>query len=291
MSRYVYSIVRCLPDPRTGEFVNIGAVAGDPVSGRWAIRQLSNTERIRRFAGGLALEAATSCLLAIGEEIDQNQAALLEDEVEPLDEDWLAKLHRDHRNVIQFSEPAPILANDPQEALAFVFDHLITDPVTPSKELHVTKYDLRRTLREAFKRAAIAEGLIRSKVEIFVGARVHTPIDFAIANGRVVQLAQTWSFRLAQVEDVPMKVKAWGYALERLRSGEEARVIDSDGRMSTIGPDVDLQVVIAPPQTPQQTDAFEEAQQVFQNLSAEVHDLAEVSAVTTRAAELAQTLR
>ncbi|MET7333846.1 DUF3037 domain-containing protein [Nonomuraea sp. NPDC005650] len=291
MSRYVYSIVRCLPDPRTGEFVNIGAIAGDPVTGRWAVRQVSNTERIPKFASGPALEAATSCLLALGEEIDQNQAALMEDEGEPLNEDWLAKLHRDHRNIVQFSEPAPILADDPQEALAFVFDQLIIDPVTPSKEPHVAKYVLRRSLREAFKQALIQESLIRTKVEIFVGARVHTPIDFAIANGRVVQLTQAWSFQLAQVEDVPMKVKAWGYALERLRRGEDARVIDSVGRTSTISPNVDLQVVIAPPQTRQQRDAFEEAQQVFQNLSAEVHDLSEVSAVSAKAAELAQTLR
>ncbi|MGI5269235.1 DUF3037 domain-containing protein [Nonomuraea sp. CA-218870] len=106
MSRFVYSIVRCLPDPHTGEFVNIGAVAVDPLAGRWAVRQLSDTDRIRKFVGGPALEAATSCLLALGEKSDQNQAALMEDEAEPLGEDWLAKPHRDHRNVAQFSEPA-----------------------------------------------------------------------------------------------------------------------------------------------------------------------------------------
>lgn len=290
MSRHVYSIVRCLPDPRTGEFVNIGAIAGDPDTGRWAIRQLSNTERIRRFAGGPALEVATSCLLALGEEIDRSHAAL-EDEGEPLGEGWLARLHRNHRNVVQFSEPAPILAGDPQEALAFVFDHLIIDPVAPSKEPHVTKYDLRRTLREAFRKAPIREDLVRAKVEIFVGQRVHAPVDFAIANGRAVQLTQAWSFQLAQVEDVPMKVKAWGYALERLRRGEEARVIDSVGQTSTINSDVDLHVVIAPPQTRQQREAFQEAQQVFQNLSADIHDLSDVTAVTTKAAELAQMLR
>jgi hypothetical protein len=36
------------------------------------------------------------------------------------------------------------------------------------------------------------------------------------------------------------------YALERLRRGEEARVIDSVGQTSTIDSDVDLHVVIAP---------------------------------------------
>ena len=50
MSRYLYSIIRCLPDPQTGEFVNVGVIAGDPATGDWAVRRLSNIERIRRFA-------------------------------------------------------------------------------------------------------------------------------------------------------------------------------------------------------------------------------------------------
>ncbi|WP_436760424.1 DUF3037 domain-containing protein [Streptosporangium sp. V21-05] len=55
MSRYIYSIVRCLPDPRTGEFVNVGAVAGDPDTGDWAVRRLSNTDRIKKFAPPAAI--------------------------------------------------------------------------------------------------------------------------------------------------------------------------------------------------------------------------------------------
>ena len=39
MGRYVYSLVRCVPDPRTGEFVNVGAIAGDPFTGDWSVRQ------------------------------------------------------------------------------------------------------------------------------------------------------------------------------------------------------------------------------------------------------------
>ncbi|MFC3983010.1 DUF3037 domain-containing protein [Streptosporangium jomthongense] len=290
MSRYVYSIVRCLPDPRTGEFVNVGAVAGDPVTGDWTIRQISNLDRARKFAGTAALETAISQLIHLDEEIDRSRTALLEDHGEPLGEEWLLKLHRDHRNVVQFSEPAPLLAHSAEEALAFVFEHLIIDPVSASKHPSVTKRDLHRDLREAFRAALISEEYIRAKVQIHVGARVHTPVDFAIANGRVVQLTQTWSFRLAQVEDVPLQVKAWGYALERLRRGEDARVIDSLGRTSTISPDVDLQVVIAPPETRKQTEAFEESQQVFDTLYAHVHSLDEVQAVTSRAAELAQAL-
>lgn len=290
MSRYIYSIVRCLPDPRTGEFVNVAAVAGDPITGDWSYRQLSNLERVRKFAGHSALQAALSCLLKVGDQIDENRVALLEDQAEPLAEEWLERLHHDHRNVVQFSPPAPLLAEDAEEALGLIFEQLLIDPVASHRPRGVTRHDLRRSLRDAFRQAAVADEYVRAKVQIHVGEKVHSPIDFAIANGRVVQLTQAWSFCLGQVDDVPMKVKAWGYALKELRGGVDSRVVDSIGRVSSIDSNVDLQVLVAPPETSDQAVAFEEAEQVFADVGAEVHVAYEVGQVGARAAELAQLL-
>ncbi|MFG1705884.1 DUF3037 domain-containing protein [Nonomuraea sp. M3C6] len=290
MSRYLYSIVRCLPDPKTGEFVNIGAIAGDPATGDWSLRQLSNLQRVRRFVDRPILETATGCLLKLYDEIERNQAALLEDAGEPLGEDWLDRLHHDYRNVVQFSAPAPVIADDAQDALAFVFDHLIVDPVESPKHRSVTRHALQSQLRKAYQEANIADHLVRSKVQLHVGARLQSPMDFAIANGRAVQLTQTWSFRLAQVDEVPDRVKSWGYAIGRFRDGEDARVVDAFGNVSRIAPDVDLEVVIAPPETPEEIKAYEEAEQVFENLRAEVHASQDVGAISARAAELARSL-
>jgi hypothetical protein len=88
-----------------------------------------------------------------------------------------------------------------------------------------------------------------------------------------------------------VEVKAWEYALERLRSGERAQVVDVDGRVSEISEDVDLQVVVVPPETAEQRDAFEEAQQVFSNLRAAVHPLEDVQAVADRAVDLVRRLK
>ncbi|AQZ60226.1 unnamed protein product [[Actinomadura] parvosata subsp. kistnae] len=290
MSRYIYSIVRCLPDPRTGEFVNIGAIAGDPTTGDWSLRQLSNLQRVRRFVDRPILETATGCLLKLYDEIERHQAALLEDTGEPLGEDWLERLHRDHRNIVQFSAPAPVIANDAQEALAFVFEHLIVDPVESPKHRSVTRHALQSQMRKAYQEAHLDERLVRAKVQLHVGAKLQSAMDFAIANGRVVQLTQTWSFRLAQVDEVPDRVKSWGYALGRFRDGEDARVVDALGNVSRIARDVDLEVVIAPPETPEETKAYEEAEQVFKNLGAEIHSSEDVAAISTKAAELAQSL-
>ncbi|MGJ6963129.1 hypothetical protein ACSDR0_14575 [Streptosporangium sp. G11] len=57
----------------------------------------------------------------------------MEEGVEPLGEEWLQRLHNDHRNVVQFSPPTPILADNAREALERVFQHVIIDSVTQSR--------------------------------------------------------------------------------------------------------------------------------------------------------------
>ncbi|MFC4585342.1 DUF3037 domain-containing protein [Sphaerisporangium corydalis] len=290
MSLYLYSIVRCLPDPRTGEFVNFGAIAGNPDIGDWSIRQLSKVDRIRKIAGASALEAAASFVFEVDAEIDQSRSGL-DEGFDPLGEDWLLNKHRNHRNVVQLSMPAPILADSAEEALEIVFGHLIIDPIAEPREQSVTKYDLNRGLRQAYRQARVAEPFVRPRAQVHIGAHVHSTIDFAIANGRTVQLTQAWSFRRAQLDEVSQQVKAWAYAMERLRGGEEARVVDTQNRMSTITRNVDLQVVIATPTTPEQIVAYEEAEQVFAGLNADVHPLEDVEAVGRRAAQLVSELR
>ncbi|GIH71552.1 hypothetical protein Mth01_38050 [Sphaerimonospora thailandensis] len=111
------------------------------------------------------------------------------------------------------------------------------------------------------------------------------------ANGKVLQLAQGWSFRVTHLDRVITQVKAWGFALERLRSGDEARLVDAQGRLSSIAKDVDLQIVVATPETSEQQAAYEEAEQVFRTLKASVHPVEAVTAVSARAADLVRTIR
>ncbi|GHE29468.1 hypothetical protein GCM10017673_35080 [Streptosporangium violaceochromogenes] len=92
MIRYIYSIIRCLPDPRTGEFVNYGAIAGSPVTGDWDVRRLSRTDRIHRFAASV-LNVASDFTLRLEATLDARRAP---SGSEPLDEEWLRRPH--HRN-------------------------------------------------------------------------------------------------------------------------------------------------------------------------------------------------
>jgi DUF3037 family protein len=287
MNRYLYALVRCVPNPRTGEFINIAAIAGRPEIGDWSIRQVGNESRVRKLAGAVELEAVHGFLARVGLEIDKQQVLLDEEVGEPLGEDWLRQLHHDHRNVVQLSAPAPIVADNAEHALDILFASQIVDPVSQQRGF-ITKHRVLAAVREAYSLAGIRDAFVRPRVEVYVGGHVHTPVDFAIGNGVVVQLTQGWSFQKAGVDEVSKQVKAWGYALRLIRDGEDARVVGSDERLTPVLRDVDIQVVVASPRTREQTVVFNEAQQVFTELHIKVHDLEDVAAVGTRAAQLIQ---
>ncbi|GII80092.1 hypothetical protein Sru01_50740 [Sphaerisporangium rufum] len=286
MSKYMYSIVRCLPDPRTGEFVNVGAIAGDPAAGDWAVRRLSNTERIKRFASPAAIDVADRFLVRVSSEIAEAREVLEAEGTHPLGEGWLSGLHHDHRNIVQLSPPTPIVAGHAEAALDVIFRHMIIDPASQPRQVTVGKDRVVQDLRKAYQEAAIPAHFLRPRAEVFIGDKLHSMIDIAIANGRTVQLAQGWSFRVTGVERLVTQVKAWGFALERLRTGDQGRLVDALGRLSEISSNVDLRVVIATPETAQQEAAYEEAHQVFRALRAQVHSVEEVSAVSAQAVNL-----
>lgn len=140
MNRYVFSLVRCVPDPRTGEYVNVGAIAGDPLTGDWSIRQVSNESRVRRLAGLLQIDAVHRFMTEVGLQIDDMRTGMEErDDVAPLDESWLQQLHYDHRNVVQLSPPTPMAADSAEQALDLLFAGQVIDPLTEARERIVTK--------------------------------------------------------------------------------------------------------------------------------------------------------
>lgn len=285
MSRFLYSLVRCVPDPRTGEFVNVGAIAGSAEAGEWAVRQLSSEARVRKMAGPRELEAVHGFLARVGEQVDLQMELDAADSDGLLPETWLHALHHDHRNVVQLSAPAVVAASSAESALDLIFERMLIDPLSQRRDF-VDKKRVVSGLRAAYKRASVADDLVQSRVNLFVGDHLRAPVDFAIANGVAVQLTQAWSFQRSSVDQVTTEVKAWGYALAQLRAGAAARVVGTEGHVSSLKSEVDLEVVVALPKTKDQQDAFEEATQVFDQLNASVRSLDEVDLVGVRAAEL-----
>lgn len=288
MGRYVYSLVRCVPDPRTGEFVTVGAIAGDTSTGDWSIRQIQNERRVRKLAGANELGIVHNFMARIGQTFDA-QAELwdgVDGTGEALTEEWLWSLHHDLRNVVQLTPPLPIASDSAEMALDFVFRSMILDPVSRERT-YVSRQKLFHGLLRAYDQF-LPHGLVRQHADLYVGNHLHTKMDFAIGQTATYQLAQTWSFQVEEIGLASTQVKAWGYALRSLREGEEARIVSADGTVSEIeSKDVNLQILVAPPETSAQSAVYEEAKEIFEDIGGEIRTLDDVAAIAERAQGLA----
>ena len=47
-NKYIYSVLRFVPNPASGEFVNIGAIVGSDENGEWELRTVENAKRARQ---------------------------------------------------------------------------------------------------------------------------------------------------------------------------------------------------------------------------------------------------
>jgi Protein of unknown function (DUF3037) len=263
MGRYWYSLVRCVPEPATGEFINIGAIAGSSDEGDWAVRQIDNLRRAAKLCGPAQLGAVTEFLTSATAQIADAEESLF-----PLAEGWLDGFSSEMRNVVQLSRPQVAVGQSANEVLDRVFAFQLIDPELAARGF-TTKLKLVSRLRKQL-RASIADEYIVERPRLTVGDHVTAQIDFAFGADRAVQLTQAWTFQKDTVDDVARDVKAWGYAVRRLRDGDPCRLNATD-RSLLLGDEVPIEVVLAAPITAHQQDVYEEASEIFAELDAKVY--------------------
>ena len=262
----MYSLVRFVPDPARGEFVNLGAIAGSEESAEWQYRQVENFSRASRIDDHKSLEAVWAFLSRVDraiEDFERSQQSLFEPEVEP-SEAWLQQLYVDHRNVVQLSPPTPMVANSADEALDRVFDQLVLNPAARRRPFQ-TKHVAVGALRRAYDRHSVKIGLHLRQRVILETERYRERVDFAVTNGRALQLAHAWSFQAPDQEGLSEQVKAWGWTVRDLQDGGGA-VSVVDGIRFTVPKDVDVEVVYLAPAADQESPAMSDALNVFEAL-------------------------
>jgi len=288
--RFVYSVVRFVPDPARGEFVNVGAIVGSEDSSEWDVRQIANPVRARAVDDRKALEAVWSFLDGVGRDIDEYEKAmerLLDSSVE-LSEAWLERLfidHRiDHRNIVQLSPPTPMVASSAGEALDRVFEQMIVDPAQRKYRFR-KKHAALAAVRAAYRRHGVQER-VNLRERVAVQTESHSErFDFAVTNGHVLQLTQTWSFQVPDQESLAEQVKAWGWTVRDVqRHGGRATL--PDGSRFNVTSDVDVEVVFVPPAEGQDAPAMKDAYGVFNELGVRQAPVEDADQVGRRAQEL-----
>ncbi|HEX5762291.1 MAG TPA: DUF3037 domain-containing protein [Solirubrobacterales bacterium] len=254
-----FSLIRFVPDPAKGEFVNIGAIAGDDATGDWELRLVSSLKR----AKALDQQGVLSDAAAFAAGLQDHIAALeeLAPATEQISTALLKRCSSELQNIVQITPPAPIAADSADIALEMVFKQLVLDesPLTFSFE---KKHRALGAARKAYKEHCVSKA-VRERAPIRSGVFDGT-FDFAVHNGRAVQLAQCWSFQLPNQADLAEQVKSWSWVVHELRkSGGEVLV---DGSALEIPKDLDIYSVVIPPLPEQASPAYEEAQAAFEEV-------------------------
>ena len=281
--RFVYSLVRFVPDPARGEFVNVGAVAGSEESSEWAIRQIENPKRARALGSAELLDAVWSFIGRVGGVLDKHQESLdqiFNAAITPT-EDWLWRLHKDHRNIVQISPPTPMAAKNVEEALEIVFDLLIVDPDRRRYSFR-KKNEVLAALRQAYRNESIHKGETLCERVMLATNNHRERFDFAVANGSALQLAHSWSFQVPDQDSLSESVKSWGWTVQDIQASGGSITVDN-GQMFEVDKSVDIAVAYIPPTEGKDSPALGEALNVFDSLGIEPVPVEQVGRVAVRA--------
>ena len=283
--KYKYSVVKFVPDPIRGEFVNVGIIAGSDDSSEWELRTVENTKRARGLDDKGLLRIVWNTFDDLGRKIDRYSDAI---EAGQLDEassevsfDWLKRLSEESQNVVQFTSPSVIVSPSIEQALEILFDQFVVEPESRSMPLFTRKNSALAAVRKAYRDVGL-NGLYKVDEGATVKGTHHKErFDFVVANGRAVQLAQTWSFQNPNQEELSEQVKAWAWTVNDIRSNGGVAI--SREKQIVVPKDVDIGVIYIPPVSGGSRTALDEALSAFGEIRVTPVEADYAQSVATRA--------
>ena len=259
---YHYSLLRFVPDPARGEFVNLGIIAGDDEAEDWELRLIQNYRRAKAIddqdALGLALGFAARLethIVALDQLTGTATAA-------PISLELIHQFSEEMQNVVQLSPPAPVVAKSAETALDLLFDELVVDPAAPGRRV-VKKWPALNSVRDAYIAHEVPAAAIKRWAPVTAGPYEGT-FDYAVSNGQAVQLVQCWSFQLPNQADLAEQVKAWAWLAHEVR--EQHGSLQLDERQLEVPRDVEIATVFVPPAEGQDAPAFDQARAAFEEI-------------------------
>jgi hypothetical protein len=256
---FQFSLIRFVPDPARGEFVNVGAIAGSDEAQEWELRLVSNLSRAKALDDRGVLSKAFAYAAGLEDHIAALELLPETGGAEPISSDLLRRRAAEMHNIVQFSPPAPVAADSAEAALDLVFDQLVLDMARKSFPFE-KKHRAQGAARRAYQAHDVPAAAVRERAPVRSGV-YDGSFDFAVHNGRAVQLVQCWSFQLPNQADLAEQVKAWSWLVHELRqAGGELIAAD---RGLEVPSDLDIFAIAIPPVGGADSPAYEEARAAF----------------------------
>lgn len=163
------------------------------------------------------------------------------------------------------AQPHPVLAvgavaaDSAGAALELVFDQLVLDAARKSFPFE-KKHRAQGAARQAYKAHAVPADAVRERAPVRSGVFEGT-FDFAVHNGRTVQLVQCWSFQLPNQAELAEQVKAWSWLVHEVRQAGGA--LTTTAAEIEVPSELDIYAIAIPPVTGTEAPAYEEAKAAF----------------------------
>lgn len=256
MPRYRYSVVRFVPSPARGEQVNPGMIVGSDATAEWVIDIADQKRRATSLddAGiwpNVAGELERLKSRFPGDDDDDDLAGVKTE----INEDWLAQIAAESKNVIQFSPPQLVTAENAESAMAKLWNTFIVESVRPkrnavSKKAVISRYWTSLTSNR------LGKDHLKKRARLKTSHKTAL-IDIAIHNGVAKRLTQCWSLQVQDTEKLLNEVKARDWTMQVLR--DSGGVITDDKKSFGVSKDVELSIVYAQPPADQSDEFILEA--------------------------------
>lgn len=258
MTKYAYSIIRFVPSPVRGEFVNLGIIVGSERTGDWAIDIVSSRSRASKLDDEGVFPKVVSDLQRLQLMIESYSDPDLLGPPFDLTDEWLVQLSRDSRNLLQYTAPNTVVAKSAATALEKLWKLMVVEPI-PQKRSSLTRRSLISRFVSALERHDLNKSHIKRQAKLET-SKTHAAIDVVVHNGVVKDITQCWSLQIKDVEAVTNDIKSWGWTIRTLR--ERGGLITAAGLPEPlkVPQDVRVGVVYAESDSQEVTD---EALEVF----------------------------
>lgn len=259
--RYNYWTLRYLPDAVRGEFVNVGLIVGRD-GADWSMRSIETFDRASRLGGDLA--TARSWVSSIRANLARTSRDYLALDRVGASEAWVNDMRTFHNNCVQVSDALPVVADSAEEAVALLFDRLVSEPPRTKRSTSHSRAVTR--LREAYAQRLPDLSLL-NRVRVHSG-RQQMDFDFALADGSIQQLSRVWAFDLKDSALQVDRVQAWGFRIEELRDNG-GELTASGGQSFEVSHDVPVRVLYVPPSNAEGNESLEVARDAWKRIDAQ----------------------
>ncbi len=216
MFRYRYSVIRFVPSTSRGELVNLGVIVGSDETGEWAMDVVKDTRRARKIDEREVLPFVKAELERLQYRLPQaDDDDYLQRREDTLSEAWLIHHAGDSRNVVQFSRPQPIIAENIELAFQKLWSRFIVEHV-PRRRSSVSKSQVTSRYLNLLQHFNPV-GRFRQKCILELPGQPPTGIDVAVCGKSLRELTQCWSFQLEDTDKVLNEVKSWAWSIRDLR--------------------------------------------------------------------------